>query len=111
MAKELQTEGQLPERYDQVVDRLDDVVKRLEGGKLTLEDSLKAFEEGIRLVRRGEGLLQQAERRIEELLHEDGQDRPAPLEASAQPAQGPRAPGVSRPAGPAPEVPEDDVPF
>ncbi|MDQ3263871.1 MAG: exodeoxyribonuclease VII small subunit [Myxococcota bacterium] len=111
MAKDSEAPAQLPERYDQVVERLDDVVKRLEGGKLTLEDSLKAFEEGIRLVRRGEGLLTQAERRIEELLHEDGQDRPAPLEVSTQAPAGPRAQGAARPAPAPQEAPDDDVPF
>jgi len=110
MAKDSEAPAQLPERYDQVVERLDDVVKRLEGGKLSLEDSLKAFEEGIRLVRRGEGLLTQAERRIEELLHEDGQDKAAPLVPSAVPA-GPRAQGSPRPTAPASEAPDDDVPF
>ena len=79
MAKESKPET-APPKYGEVVQRLDEVVRRLEGGELSLEDSLKAFEEGIRLVRTGERLLGEAEKRIEQLLVEDGEDKPAPLE-------------------------------
>ncbi len=65
------------ESYGEVVQRLDEVVRRLEGGELSLEDSLKAFEDGIGLVRKGEELLSRAEKRIEQLLSEDGHTAPA----------------------------------
>jgi len=71
-----------------------------------LEESLRAFEEGIRLVRRGEQLLNAAEKRIEQLLVEGGEERVIPLQ---------KPPG-GRPSGPSsPNVPgeseDDDIPF
>ncbi len=93
------------EKYGDVVRRLEDVVKRLEGGELALEDSLKAFEEGIGLVRRGETLLTDAEKRIEQLLSEDGQDRAVPLELAS--SRQDRAPAPAA----ASEVEEEDIPF
>lgn len=100
-----------PEQYGDVVQRLEDVVARLEAGTLSLEESLRAFEEGITLVRRGEGILVQAERRIEELLEQDGRDVAAPLQAPARPAPAAAVP-AARPAAPRGRGPgEDDVPF
>jgi exodeoxyribonuclease VII small subunit len=123
-------EAKSRETYGEVVQRLEDVVRRLEGGELSLEDSLKAFEEGIGLVRRGERLLGEAEKRIEQLLVDGGEERAVPLEAaapgagllaarpvkapsaapaSAAPASTPSAPSVPPAAGGA--VAEEDVPF
>jgi exodeoxyribonuclease VII small subunit len=107
---------EVPEQYGDVVQRLEDVVARLEGGTLTLEESLKSFEEGIKLVRRGEQLLNTAEKRIEELLNEDGQDVVVPLQTGVKAPAVPSSPaptpsrgssGSSRSTPP----PEDDVPF
>lgn len=107
---------EVPEQYGDVVQRLEDVVARLEGGTLTLEESLKSFEDGIKLVRRGEQLLNAAEKRIEELLNEDGRDAVVPLQAGVKPPTLPSNPapapsrgssGAARSAPP----PEDDVPF
>jgi exodeoxyribonuclease VII small subunit len=107
------------ETYSQVVERLQRVVDDLEGGDLSLEDSLDKFSEGVRLVKKGEALLSEAEKRVEQLLSEEGAT--APLDVDAAPASS--RPG-SRPAGaprkpdavPAPRLPvppevEDDVPF
>lgn len=112
------TPEKTPETYGDVVLRLEDVVKRLEAGELSLEDSLKAFEEGIGLVRRGEKLLGEAEKRIEQLLHAEGEDKAVALElpptgpgqnaAPARPSRATRAP-VERPEPPPPS--DDDVPF
>jgi exodeoxyribonuclease VII small subunit len=98
---------QQTEKYGDVVERLDQVVKKLEGGELSLEDSLKAFEEGIGLVRKGERLLGAAEKRIEQLLSDDGHDKVVPLEGAdmAAPSQ-----GQSRTKKPLPPA-EEDVPF
>ena len=96
---------EVPEQYGDVVKRLEDVVARLEGGTLTLEESLKSFEEGIKLVRRGEQLLNTAEKRIEELLNEDGRDVVTPLQT------GVKAPVVSSGASKTAPPAEDDVPF
>ncbi len=105
--------GSLPDKYGDVVQRLEEVVKELEGGDLPLEESLRAFEEGIRLVRRGEQLLTDAEKRIEQLLVEGGEERVVPL--SVTPSPNPQKPSISRPSGPAaasvPEPEDDDIPF
>jgi exodeoxyribonuclease VII small subunit len=93
--------------YAEVVGKLEDVVKRLEGGELSLEESLKAFEDGIGLVKRGEALLEAAEKRIDQLLEEDGELKAVPLDADAEPRVPSPAPALSR------SVPKDDedVPF
>jgi len=107
---------EIPEQYGDVVQRLEEMVARLEGGTLSLEDSLKSFEEGIKLVRRGEQLLNAAEKRIEELLSQDGQEVVVPMQTGVKP------PGVAVAPSPAPSrgntgasrgitPPEDDVPF
>ena len=54
--------------------------EQLEGGGLSLEDSLEKFAEGISLVRKGEKLLSEAEKRIEQLLSDDGGAKVVPLE-------------------------------
>jgi exodeoxyribonuclease VII small subunit len=62
--------------FEQILARLSSVVERLEGGDLPLEESLAIFEEGIRLSRLGARRLDEAERRVEELLGDDGRTRP-----------------------------------
>ena len=74
------TSGEKAQPYSEVVERLEDVVKKLETGQLSLEDTLAEFEKGIRLVQRGEELHAQADRRVQELLEHQGQDRAVPLE-------------------------------
>lgn len=111
MAKEPKPADGNGESYKDVVDRLEQVVRGLEGGDLSLEDSLKAFEEGITLVRKGEELLTRAEKRIEQLLSDDGAT--APLQGQpgqATPPAPTRAPARSeRPEPPPPD--DEDVPF
>jgi exodeoxyribonuclease VII small subunit len=113
MAKESNTpSAKAPTPYSEVVQRLEDVVKRLEGGDLSLEDSLKAFEEGISLVRRGEKLLGDAEKRVEQLLSEEGEDRVAPLDLPPTEGTGAaRPPARPAAAGKAPPDDGEDVPF
>lgn len=103
------------EQYSDVVARLSTLVEQLESGGLSLEDSLEKFAEGISLVRKGEKLLSEAEKRIEQLLSDDGKEgKVVPLELKETDAQRPAAP-APRPAaaqqskrGP---NEEDDVPF
>lgn len=99
-------------QYDDVVKRLEAIVASLEGGELSLEDSLERFAEGINLVKQGEGLLSDAEKRIEQLLTEDGQT--APIEVKDLPTAPVTA--ATRAPPPAPKKPvtpaeDDDVPF
>jgi exodeoxyribonuclease VII small subunit len=109
MSKEAKPSQPATPKYGEVVQRLEDVVKRLEGGELSLEDSLKAFEEGIGLVRKGERLLGDAEKRIEQLLSEDGEDKAAPIELNGESRAGKGDAGVAKPK--AESDAEDDVPF
>lgn len=90
--------------YGDVVARLQEIVESLEGGSLSLEASLEKFAEGVQLVKRGEKLLAEAEKRVEQLLSDDGRTAPLnPSEAAAAPAP------VSAPAKKAKS--EEDVPF
>ncbi len=96
-------------QYGDVVTRLQQIVEALEGGELSLEDSLDRFAEGITLVKQGEGILGDAEKRIEQLLAEDGRTVPLKVpegEAAAAPAK-----PVAKKAPAAPPADDDDVPF
>lgn len=111
MAKEKNTaRGQ----YGDVVTRLQEIVEALEGGELSLEESLDRFAEGITLVKQGEGILGDAEKRIEQLLSEDGRTAPLKVaEAAEAPAASPKPPASTK-AKPPPVAPpgdDDDVPF
>ena len=76
MAKDKPDSGQ----YGDVVTRLQQIVEALEAGELSLEESLERFGEGVGLVKQGEKLLTDAEKRIEQLLSEEG--RTAPLKVA-----------------------------
>ena len=112
MAKEKNTaRGQ----YGDVVSRLQQIVGSLEGGELSLEDSLDQFQEGITLVKQGESILADAEKRIEQLLSEDGRTAPlkvadAPVEV-AKPVAAVVAPPARKPVVVAHPADDDDVPF
>lgn len=98
--------------YGQVVERLQEIVEALEGGELSLEESLERFSEGITLVKQGEKLLGDAEKRIEQLVSEDGRTAslkvPETPDAPAAPPPA-RAAAVKRPTPPPAD--DDDVPF
>ena len=100
-------------QYGDVVTRLQQIVEALEGGELSLEDSLDRFAEGINLVKQGEGILTDAEKRIEQLLSEDGRTAPlkVPETTEAPAAAAPAKPVVKKPAPEAPPADDDDVPF
>jgi exodeoxyribonuclease VII small subunit len=95
-----------PEQYSEVVARLKDLVEALEGGELSLEQSLERFSEGVALVKKGEKLLTDAEKRIEQLLSDDG--RTAPLQTAEAPPPAPAR--AAAPKKPSP-VDDEDVPF
>ncbi len=99
-------------QYHDVVEQLQSIVDALESGELSLEESLARFEKGVQLVREGERMLTDAEKRIEQLLSEDGRTAPLKLpenesaatSSPAAPAKGTRAPAAAPAA-------DDDVPF
>lgn len=110
----MSTKTEKKEQYGDVVDRLKGIVEALERGELSLEDQLERFEEGVQLVKKGERLLHDAEKRIEQLLTDDG--RTAPLDVSQGQAAAPAmaAAPVKAPPAAAKRVPppdDDDVPF
>lgn len=86
--------------YGDVVARLQEIVESLEGGSLSLEASLEKFAEGVQLVKRGEKLLAEAEKRVEQLLSDDGRT------AALTPAETPAAPAAARRG-----KTDEDVPF
>ena len=109
-----------PGQYGDVVARLQQIVEALEAGELSLEESLERFGEGVGLVKQGEKLLTDAEKRIEQLLSEDG--RTAPLKIAETPDVPSQPPRQTQPlATPlatkavrkaiAPSAEDDDVPF
>lgn len=105
-------------QYGDVVSRLQQIVEALEGGELSLEDSLDRFAEGITLVKQGEGILSDAEKRIEQLLSEDGRTTPLKVPEGNEPPASPSKPVARKPAAPAaptapatPPADDDDVPF
>lgn len=104
-------------QYGDVVTRLQEIVEALEGGELSLEDSLDRFAEGITLVKQGEGILGDAEKRIEQLLSEDGRTAPLKVPEGEAPAASPAKPVVRKAAERPLEKPvavpaeDDDVPF
>ena len=116
MAKDKPSSGQ----YGDVVARLQQIVEALEAGELSLEESLERFGEGVGLVKQGEKLLNDAEKRIEQLLTEEG--RTAPLKVPETPDV-PSQPQAQRPAMATPSATpavrkstaaaaeDDDVPF
>jgi exodeoxyribonuclease VII small subunit len=99
-------------QYGDVVSRLQQIVEALEGGELSLEESLDRFAEGITLVKQGEGILSDAEKRIEQLLSEDGQTAPLKVpDGNLEPAATPAKPVVKKPAPSSAPADDDDVPF
>jgi exodeoxyribonuclease VII small subunit len=113
-------------KYGEVVARLKQIVEALEAGELSLEESLERFGEGISLVKQGEKLLADAEKRIEQLVSEDGRTAPLKVPESTEPSATPNASmatpmatkAVKRQPSPSPKEPAapsadelDDVPF
>jgi exodeoxyribonuclease VII small subunit len=98
-------------QYSELVQRLGQIVEALEGGELSLEASLDRFAEGVSLVKQGEALLAQAEKRIEQLLSDDGRTAPLKVPESSPPAPAlaARATPQKKPAPSQDEL--DDVPF
>ena len=61
-------------KFEESLKRLEDIVAKLEEGDLALEESLKLFEEGIKASRLCTKQLEEAERKVEILLHGEGEN-------------------------------------
>ncbi len=62
------------EKYEEALAKLEEIVARMTQGDLPLDEMLKSFEEGIRLARVCAKKLDEAERRVQLLLKEDGEN-------------------------------------
>ena len=71
-----------PLDFEASMKRLETIVDELESGELTLEDSIARYEEGVKLSRGLTAKLDEAEKRIERLVDNDGDEAPhtVPLE-------------------------------
>ncbi len=92
--------------FEDALERLETIVEELEGGSLSLEQSLARYEEGMRLSRRLTQTLDQAEKRIERLVEEEGEETPTTRPFEQDP--GDRDPGGSDGAT---EGGEGELPF
>lgn len=77
--------------FEEALSRLETIVEELESGGLSLEDSIRRYEEGMRLSRRLNRTLDEAEKTIERLVENGGED----VRPLASPAPAPR-PGKPR---------------
>lgn len=66
--------------FEKSLDALEKLVDELEHGELPLEQALKQFERGLALTRTCQEALTQAERKVETLIEESGQQRLVPVE-------------------------------
>ncbi|MDO6461794.1 exodeoxyribonuclease VII small subunit [Granulosicoccaceae sp. 1_MG-2023] len=60
-------------RFEEALAELEGVVRTLEGGELPLEQSLEDFERGIALARFCQQQLSDADRKVQALLEEGGE--------------------------------------
>ena len=79
-----------PLEFEAAMKRLETIVEELEGGELSLEDSIARYEEGVRLSRGLTSKLDEAEKRIERLVENEGDEAPhtAPVEFDAEDPSG-----------------------
>ncbi|MCC6522484.1 MAG: exodeoxyribonuclease VII small subunit [Polyangiaceae bacterium] len=63
--------------FESAAERLAAIVAQMERGELPLDQALALFEEGMALARSAQTRLDEAERRLEELIAEDAEGRPA----------------------------------
>lgn len=76
-----EAEEQDPVDFEQALEELEGLVEELEGGELSLEDSLARFERGVQLTRSCQRALKDAERKVQVLVAEAGEESLAELVA------------------------------
>jgi exodeoxyribonuclease VII small subunit len=72
-----------PADFEALMDELEGIVDQLEKGALPLEQSLDAFERGMKVSKQAADILERAERRIEVLTGEPGDERTEPFDPGA----------------------------
>ena len=60
------------ETFEHALAELEDVVAQLEDENVGIEEALKLFERGVKLAKRCRAQLEGVERRVEQLLADDG---------------------------------------
>ena len=64
-----------PVPFEEVIENLKNIVMELEKGELSLDQSMKVFERGIHFAREGTRQLDEAEKKVEELIHENSPEK------------------------------------
>jgi len=65
--------------FETALEKLEGLVEKLEKGNLTLDESLATFEQGMKFARVCSQKLSKAERKIEQLVLENGELRVKPF--------------------------------
>lgn len=73
----MENETSQARNFDTSLKELEELVARLESGRLTLEESISAYEKGVKLVKFCTERLSAAEKKIELLKENPGQESPA----------------------------------
>lgn len=64
-------------KFEESMDRLEAIAEKLESEGTSLEESIRMYEEGIKLVKICERKLAAAEAKLEKVLPESTEDKPA----------------------------------
>jgi exodeoxyribonuclease VII small subunit len=61
--------------FEQAIKELTGIVSKIEQGEIALQDSLQQYEKGMALIKHCRKILQEAEKRIEKIAQEEGQEK------------------------------------
>jgi len=61
--------------FEQAIKELTGIVSKIEQGEIALGDSLQQYEKGMALIKHCRKILQEAEKRIEKIAQEEGQEK------------------------------------
>ncbi len=62
--------------FEKAIEELTSIVEKIETGQVPLQQSLEQYEKGMGLIKHCRGILLDAEKRIEEIAEEGGDDEP-----------------------------------
>jgi exodeoxyribonuclease VII small subunit len=61
--------------FEQAIKELTGIVGKIEQGEITLQDSIQQYERGMTLIKHCRKILQEAEKKIEKIAEEQGQEK------------------------------------
>jgi exodeoxyribonuclease VII small subunit len=61
--------------FEQAIKELTGIVGKIEQGDIALQDSIQQYEKGMALIKHCRKILQEAEKRIEKIAQEEGQEK------------------------------------